>query len=71
MDFPEYRAINDKYQVAELVPDLTTDSIVKAVNSLENEDRYDRLKQNCQIAAAELCWENEEDKLLGIYEQLQ
>ena len=53
------------------MPDLTIDSIVKAVNSLENEDRYDRLKQNCQIAAAELCWENEEDKLLGIYEQLQ
>lgn len=71
MDFPEYRAINEKYQIAELVPDLSVESIVKAVKALENEEKYNRLKQNCQIAAADLCWENEEDKLLQIYDRLQ
>ncbi len=71
MDFPEYRAINEKYHIAELVSDLSVEAIVKAVKTLEDEDRYNRLKQNCQIAAADLCWENEEDKLLQIYDRLR
>jgi len=70
MDFPEYRAINEKYAIAELVQDLSTTSIIKAVKALSDEERYNRLKQNCQIAAADLCWENEEGKLLEIYDEL-
>ena len=71
MDFPEYRAINKKYHIAELAPDLSVEAIVKAVKAMKDEDRYNRLKQNCQIAAADLCWENEEGKLLHIYDVFQ
>ncbi len=70
INFPEYKAINDRYQIAELVDDLSVESIVNAVKRLEDEEHYNRLQQNCIIAAAELCWDNEKDKLVGIYDRL-
>ncbi len=68
INFPEYKAINDKYQVAVLVDDLSPEAIVAAVVSLDEDTLYDRLKQNCEIAAAALCWEKEKEKLVDIYD---
>ncbi len=70
INFPEYAEINEQYHVAELVDDLSVASIVKAVNKLNDENHYARLQQNCIIAATELCWEKEQDKLVAIYDSL-
>jgi len=70
INFPEYAAINEQYHIAELVDDLSVESIVKAVRKLSDEKHYTRLRQNCIIAAAELCWEKEKDKLIAIYNSL-
>jgi len=70
INFPEYAAINTQYHVAELIDDLRVESIVKAVQKLSDEQHYIRLKQNCMIAAAELCWEKEQGKLIDIYDSL-
>ena len=70
ISFPEYVTINSQYHVAELVDDLQVESIVKAVSKLSDKNHYTRLQQNCIIAAAELCWEKEQGKLIDIYDSL-
>lgn len=68
MNFPEYAALNTQYEVAELIEDIKPETISKAVNRLLNDsERYAQLLRNCQLAAEEWCWQNEEKKLLDIY----
>lgn len=71
MNFPEYAAINKKIEIAVLVNDLTVGNVADAINSLLNDNaKYDRLKQNCTKAATMYNWENEEKKLVTFYNQL-
>lgn len=71
MNFPEYRAINDKYEVALLIdtPDIT--SVAAALNNLLHDTvLYERLKANCMKARLELNWQQEEKKLAAFYQDL-
>lgn len=71
MNFPEYRKINDEYEVAVLVDDLETSTIAGAINRLlTDEDLYHRLRQNCRAAAAVFNWQEEEKKLIAFYNAL-
>ena len=71
MRFPEYERVNDEYNVAILIDELSPRAIVDAVNGLvENPELYRELKLNCTKAAADLCWENERMKLLDFYRTL-
>lgn len=57
-----------QYQVGLIVENAQPESIAVTINNLLNDKLlYDRLKANCQIAAEELCWENEEKVLEQIY----
>lgn len=70
--FPEYQRINRAYEVAILVDDLETKTLLKAINTLMMDDSfYKKLKDNCNKAAAIFCWENEEIKLLDIYKEIE
>lgn len=71
MDFPEYRNLNQTYQVGKLVPDLQVETIVNAVQYFDNEVFYQNHQMNCQIAAKELNWEVEEQKLIKLISRLQ
>jgi len=69
MNFPEYREMNQKFEVALLIDDIQTDQIKAAINSLlDNPDYYDKLVKNCKAAAQVWNWNNEHKKLLKIYE---
>lgn len=71
IDFPEYRAFNDEYEVAVLIDDLSPQGIAQAVNNLYYDQvHYDRLRDNCARAQAENCWEKESIKLLQFYRSL-
>lgn len=71
MDYPEYRKINARYEVALLIHDLAPERIAAAINNLLQDDVvYSRLKQNCLIARNSLNWENEEKKLLAFYQSV-
>ncbi len=71
MDFPEYKMINDEFEVALLIKDLEVTTIANALNVLlNNKPVYDRLQQNCFRAREVLNWQNEEEKLLAFYERL-
>jgi len=71
INFPEYSRINRDYKVAILIDNLEGNTISQAIKRLsEDTDLYTQLKLNCNSAAAELNWENEEKKLLAIYDKL-
>ena len=70
--FPEYRALNARYEVAELVPDLRPETLAAALARLlpggQPGPRYQQLAANCRLARAEWCWQREEKVLLELYE---
>ena len=71
MNFPEYKKVNDKFEVALLIDDLQPATISKALNRLlSDEGLYRRFETNCDKAAAEFCWQNEEKKLLDFYKKI-
>lgn len=72
MNFPEYQKINDRYQVAVLIDDLSPTAIRDAVSSiLTDEDKYNELVKNCDIANRFLTWESQEEKLRSIYRNVE
>lgn len=68
MDFPEYRALNDQYEVALLLDHLTADAVAAAIRFLLNDDdEYRRLQQQTAAARQEWVWEKEAAALLKIW----
>jgi glycosyltransferase involved in cell wall biosynthesis len=64
MDYPEYRRVQDEFEVAVLIPDVTEEQIVRAVERLCNDDvLYERLRENCRKARYHFNWQAEERKL--------
>lgn len=73
VDFPEYRALNDAYDVAEIVPDLAPATLAAALNRLlpgGDAGRYEHLAANCRKARHALSWQHEEKRLVALYQQL-
>lgn len=69
--FPEYIELNKKYNIGLVVEELSALNVYVAIQKLLNDENlYRQLQQNCLKAREELCWENEEDKLLEIYNRL-
>ncbi|MEO9070515.1 MAG: glycosyltransferase [Ginsengibacter sp.] len=70
MDFPEYKKINDEYEVALLMSNLSVVEIEKSLKTLlEDENLYNRLMENCLKAREVYNWQNEEKKLIDFYKQ--
>jgi len=71
MNFPEYKRINDAFEVAVLIDDLKPDSISKAINELlMNDEKYAKLVQHCLEAKKVHNWENESKKLVQVYKDI-
>ena len=74
IDFPEYRALNAQYEVAELVPDLRPATLAAALARLlpggHPGPHYQRLAANCARARAEWNWAEEQKTLLRLYNNL-
>jgi glycosyltransferase involved in cell wall biosynthesis len=69
--FPEYERINAQFEIAALVADPTPESVASALNKmLQDEGYYKKLQENCLRAREIYCWQEEEKKLLAIYDQL-
>jgi glycosyltransferase involved in cell wall biosynthesis len=73
IDFPEYRALNDEFDVAELVADLQPATLAAALNRLLRDEpaRYRYLAANCRRARPRLSWQHEEKVLLRLYDELR
>ncbi len=71
IDFPEYRAINNEFEVAYLIPDTAPDTIARALNNLlQDSVLYNRLQSNCVEARKKLNWDSEEQRLIKFYNAL-
>lgn len=72
MNFPEYRTFNEQFEVAVLLDDPTTEEAVAAALNklLNNTAYYESLQQNCMAAREVYNWQNEEEKLLKLYQQV-
>jgi len=71
IDYPEYRKINERYEIAHLIDSPTPESIAAALNALLNDsERYTNMQENCLLARQQYCWQQEEKTLLATYRQL-
>jgi glycosyltransferase involved in cell wall biosynthesis len=71
MNYPEYRKINERYEVAVLIDEPEPAAIAGAVNKLLNDTQlYTRLRENCLKAREELNWQIEKEKLLKFYQEI-
>ncbi len=71
MAYPEYKRINDEFEVALLIDDLQSVSISNTINKLLNEENlYERLQKNCLVARQVFNWQNEEKKLIAFYNNI-
>lgn len=71
MRYPEYENINNEFEIATLVDEPTTDNISAALNKLLTDtEYYNKLQQNCLEAREVYCWQEEEKRLLSVYERL-
>ena len=69
--YPAYKEINANYEVAELIEDLSPESIAKSINSLLfDKAKLERLHQNCLEARRIFNWQQEEKKLLLFYQNI-
>ncbi|MEP7322266.1 MAG: glycosyltransferase family 4 protein [Saprospiraceae bacterium] len=72
MDFPEYRLINDKWEVAILLKEPTSEFLKQAIGQLTNNfERYHHLYLACTEAREVLNWENECIKLIRFMERFK
>jgi len=70
-NFPEYQLLNAQYEIGILVDDLSPTTLKKAILQLiEDRDYYEKLQQNCVVAAQSLNWEKEEQRLIELYKGL-
>jgi glycosyltransferase involved in cell wall biosynthesis len=71
VDYPEYRAIQDQWEIGLLIPDTQAETIAQGLNKLlEDRVLYHRLKENCLQARRVLNWESEEKVLLAFYDRI-
>ncbi len=71
MNFPEYKKINEQFEVALLIGELSTNAVSIAVNTLlSNVDLYETLQSNCLKAREVYNWQIEEKKLIAFYKNI-
>jgi glycosyltransferase involved in cell wall biosynthesis len=68
-DLPEMSAVVDRYKVGEVITSLRPENLAGVMENMLNDKEKRRVwKQNLEIAAGELTWENEEKTLKEIFQ---
>ena len=71
VDYPAYTELNNQYNIAVLVKDLSSESIAMHLNKLlEDENLYAELQKNCMKAREKLNWQEEEKTILNYYRSI-
>jgi len=70
-DLPEVRKIVDHYNIGKITPSTSVADIAATMKQMISDAQQLALwKENLKIAAADLCWENEEKKLMQIFKDV-
>ncbi|MFW5821772.1 MAG: glycosyltransferase [Tangfeifania sp.] len=68
-NLPEMAAVVNRYQIGEITGSLEPEKLAAKINrALFDEAKRQKWKDNLKVAAGELTWENEEKRLMEIYE---
>jgi glycosyltransferase involved in cell wall biosynthesis len=71
MNFPEYKRVNDDFEIAILIDDPGEEKIANAINKLlKDKILYNYLKNNCLKAREIYNWQQEEIKLIAFYKKI-
>ena len=71
VNYPEYKNINEQYEIAVLLDNLKPKNIAANVNHLlQDKKRYEKIKANCLEARKHINWQAEEKKLIAFYENI-
>ena len=71
IQYPEYKRVNEQFEIATLIADPTPENIAGCLNRLlTDNDYYQRLQQNCMKAREVYCWQQEAKTLTSIYKNL-
>jgi len=65
---PEMQAIVDKYRIGEFIESHDPQYLARKFESMLSSGKMPVYSENLEIAAAELCWEKEEQHLKNIYQ---
>lgn len=69
--YPEYEKINNEFELAALLDEVTPQTISSALNRLLNDEAYYcRLQEGCLAAREVYNWQREEETLLSVYAPL-
>ena len=69
--YPQYKAINDLYNVASLINQTNAETIAASLNNLLNDAvYYNVIRKNCLKAREHLNWESEEKVLIDFYKSV-
>lgn len=68
MSYPEYEKMNREYKVADLLPELTPETIATSINRLlADRAYYNELRDNCLKAREVYNWQREAETLKDLY----
>ncbi|HEX5024295.1 MAG TPA: glycosyltransferase [Agriterribacter sp.] len=71
MRYPEYENINNDYEVAVLIDELSVSAVAEAINALlQDKLLYEKLQHNCLVARSTYNWQHEGNKLIAFYKKL-
>jgi glycosyltransferase involved in cell wall biosynthesis len=71
VNYPEYKKINDEFNIAIMIDDTSPQIIADAINLLlQNRPLHEQLSRNCVIARESLNWQQEEKKLIKFYNRV-
>ena len=69
--YPEYKKVNDEFDIALMIEDTDSNTIAVAMNNLlHNDVLYERLNQNCLKAREVLNWKIQEIKLKKFWKSI-
>lgn len=69
-DMPEMQKIKKQFDVGEIIEDHRPENIAKAIRHILDKGRQN-FQDELEKAAGALCWENEEPKLLQVFEKIR
>ena len=71
IDLAGYREINEQFEIAVLISDISAENIAAQIQRLLNDETFvKRLQLNCLSAREIFNWQQEEKKLIALYKKL-
>lgn len=69
-DLPEMSRLVEKYQIGEVLRSRTPEALAHLIENMKSNNEFMKnVNQKLELAARELCWQREEEKLTMLYRQ--